>query len=71
MVVPSEEEYDTFVAARGSHQLPTAFVHVDLDFEALIDEFGSNHVSGVAGNYVQELKHVCDLLDIQAVVLGK
>ena len=71
MVEPSEDEYETFVAARGSHQLPTAFVRVDLDFEALIDEFGSNHISGVAGNYVQELKHVCDLLDIQAVVLGK
>lgn len=71
MVVPSQEEYQTFVEARGSHQLPTAFVRVDLDFEELIGEFGSNHISGVAGDYVQELRHVCDLLDIRAVVFGE
>lgn len=71
MVVPSQEEYQTFVEARGSHQLPTAFVRVNLDFEELVSEFGSNHISGVAGDYVKEMEHVCDLLDIQAVVLRK
>ena len=46
------------------------FVHADLDFEALINEFGSNHISGVAGNYVEELVHACKLLDIEPVVLA-
>lgn len=68
MTEPSPEEYQAFIEARGSHQLPTAFVSVSLNFDALVDEFGSNHISGVAGNYVEELLQVCQLLDIEAVI---
>jgi L-fucose isomerase len=60
----SQEEYDTFVQARGSHQLPTAFVKIDVDLAQFIAEFGSNHILGVAGTYLQELEHVCRMLDI-------
>lgn len=66
---PSPAAYGEFVKARGSHQLPTLFAKVDLDFEELINEFGSNHISGVAGDWVEELVHVCQLLDIEPVVL--
>jgi len=67
-VEPTQEEYAAFVAARGKHQLPTAFVKVNADFDAIIQEFGSNHISGVAGTYVDELVQVCKLLNIEAVV---
>jgi len=43
---------------------------VDLDFDELIAQFGSNHISGVAGLYVDELVYVCNLLDIQPIVLS-
>ncbi|MBT3315174.1 MAG: L-fucose isomerase [Anaerolineae bacterium] len=69
-IEPSAEAYDNFVKSRGSHQLPTMFVHADLDFEALINEFGSNHISGVAGSCVEELVHACKLLDIEPIVLA-
>jgi len=69
-IEPSPEAYEEFVQARGSHQLPTMFVRVDLDFDELIAQFGSNHISGVAGLYVDELVHVCNLLDIQPIVLS-
>jgi len=69
-IEPSPEAYKEFVQARGSHQLPTMFVNADLDFDELIAEFGSNHISGVAGLYVDELVHVCNLLDIQPIVLS-
>jgi len=68
MIDPSPEEYQAFIKARGSHQLPTAFINVNLDFDSLVGEFGSNHILGVAGNYVQELLLVCQLLEIEAVV---
>jgi L-fucose isomerase len=68
MIEPSPEEYQAFIEARGSHQLPTAFVSVSLDFDALVDEFGSNHIVGVAGNYVRELQLACQMLEIDAVV---
>lgn len=57
--------------ARGSHQLPTMFVHVHVDFDRLVDEFGSNHISGVAGLCVDELVHACKLLDIEPIVLNE
>ena len=67
----SAQAYETFVKARGKHQLPTMFVRADLDFDDLVSQFGSNHVSGVAGDYVQELLHVCALCDIQPLVFGE
>ncbi|MBC8263463.1 MAG: L-fucose isomerase [Anaerolineales bacterium] len=69
-VEPTPEEYEAFVKARGSHQLPTAFVRVSLDFDEFIDKSGSNHISGVAGIFVQELEHFCRMLDITPVVIG-
>ena len=70
-IEPSPEAYEEFVKARGSHQLPTMFVRANLDFDKLIQEFGSNHISGVAGFHVDELLHVCRLLDIKPIVLGQ
>lgn len=67
-VEPTEAEYAAFVEARGRHQLPTAFVRVNVDFERLINEFGSNHISGVAGDYARELEHVGRLLGIPTIL---
>jgi L-fucose isomerase len=68
-VEPDAEAYEAFVNARGSHQLPTTFVRVSVDMDTLVAEFGSNHVSGVDGACVEELEHVCRLLDITPIVL--
>lgn len=64
-----KEEYEAFVAARGSHQLPTAFVQTNVDIDRFVAEFASNHICGVPGVWVKELEHVCRLLDIRVVVL--
>lgn len=63
----SPEERANFVEARGTHQLPTAFLKLDVDLEKFITEFASNHILGVAGAYTKELAHLCRLLDIQPV----
>ncbi len=68
-VAISEAEHDAFIQARGSHQLPTAFVKMQVDVERLISELGSNHILGVAGIYVQELVHICDMLNITPVFM--
>ena len=67
-VEPTEAEYAAFVAARGKHQLPTAFVKVDVDFERLVDEFGSNHITVVAGDFVRELEAYGRLMNIPTIV---
>lgn len=69
LVEPSTEEIEAFVAARGPHQLPTAFAKVRVGFDRLVEELGSNHISGVAGDFVAELEQVCRLLDIVPLVL--
>ena len=66
-----KEEYETFVAARGSHQLPTAFVKTNVDIDRFVDEFASNHICAVSGNWVKDLEHVCRLLEIRPVLLDR
>ncbi|MDJ0753580.1 MAG: hypothetical protein QNJ45_08700 [Ardenticatenaceae bacterium] len=66
----SEQDYDTFVAARGSHQLPTAFARLKAGSEQLISRFGSNHILAVDGRYAAELAHLCTMLGIEAVTFS-
>lgn len=66
-----KEDLAEFVAARGKHQLPTAFVQVETHMDRFIDEFGSNHISGVAGDWVQELVTLCGMLNIEPVVMDR
>jgi L-fucose isomerase len=61
-------ELEAFVQARGAHQLPTAFVQVGADLERLLQVYGSNHISGVAGLYQEELVRLCELLNVEPLV---
>jgi L-fucose isomerase len=63
-------DLDSFVKARGKHQLPTAFVKVQADLQRFVAEFGSNHISGVAGEWARELVQLCRLLDVEPVVMN-
>jgi L-fucose isomerase len=66
----SQAERDRFVAARGSHQLPTACLKLDVDLDIFMDKFGSNHILGVAGRFEAELVHTCNLLNIEPVFMN-
>ncbi|RME80432.1 MAG: L-fucose isomerase [Caldilineae bacterium] len=61
----SEEKLRAFVAARGSHQLPTAFARLEVDIDAFLAGFASNHILAVDGQYLPELLHLCDMLGIR------
>lgn len=69
-VDPTPEMIDEFVQARGPHQLPAMFAKVSIDFSAFTEEFGSNHISAVAGTYHDELIETCRLLGIEPVVFS-
>jgi L-fucose isomerase len=64
----SKEKQVAFIEARGPHQLPTAFVKVSANLDDIIQEFGSNHISGVAGDYVEELVQLCHMTGITPMV---
>lgn len=64
VITPEHDLYEAYKKSRGEHQLPTAFVKADVDFDKLINNFGSNHISGVAGNWEKELLYACEMLDV-------
>ena len=47
------------------------FVKVQMNIDNLIEEFGSNHVSGVAGDYIEDLSLLCRMLDITPIVMDE
>lgn len=67
-IEPSQERLDAFIEARGPHQLPTAFVKVTANLDDVVEEFGSNHISGVAGDVEKELVMFCKMKGIEPVV---
>jgi L-fucose isomerase len=44
-------------------------VQVEADLDRFVDEFGSNHISGVAGSWVRELVSLCEMLHVEPVVM--
>ena len=76
LVVPS------FIAPDALERVNTDYPEIDrprnyrLDelefgaaFERFVEEYGSNHISGVAGLWVRELELLCEMLDIEPVVM--
>lgn len=69
VITPDSDIYENYKKSRGKHQLPTAFVKLDIDFDKFVDEYGANHISGVAGHCIKELEYICGMLDIVPVVM--
>jgi L-fucose isomerase len=67
----ADEDLASFVEERGKHQLPIAFVEVGVDLTRFIGEFGSNHISGVAGIWDRELVLLCRMLDVEPIVMDE
>jgi L-fucose/D-arabinose isomerase len=52
----------------GSDCLPWAFVEFSGDMENFIQNIRSNHIHMVYGDYLQELKDVCELLNVSPIL---
>jgi L-fucose/D-arabinose isomerase len=50
--------------ARSTSCWPHAVVRTDMDLNDFIDDYGSNHIHGVAGDYRKELVEFCRILGI-------
>jgi L-fucose/D-arabinose isomerase len=70
-VDPGKELLEEFVKARGPHQLPALFAKINFSIDDFVREYGSNHISGVEGNYLEELLVVCETLGIEPVVFNR
>jgi len=47
---------------------PHAFVKMQVEPKYFIETFGSNHIHAVMGDYIQELKELCELLEIRSKI---
>ncbi|TES86093.1 fucose isomerase, partial [Candidatus Aerophobetes bacterium] len=53
-----------------SPEWPQGFAKLFVDVDELISELGANHVHAVYGNWVRELKDVCDIMGIEYKVFS-
>jgi len=60
---PEEKMHET------SPEWPAAYIKINVSAENLIDIYGSNHAHAVAGYHVDELKKICEMMDIESIVI--
>jgi len=63
----SPEKLESFNASRGTHLFPMAFIQIEINVDKFFDEFGSNHIAAVAGDFVQDLRQFCSLKGIEPI----
>lgn len=63
------EQYDRETNERlmraSTYEWPHAFATFDAEVDEVLGRYSSNHIHAVPGDHVQELKVVCDLLEIE------
>lgn len=60
-----DEKTNQEIMARTQAEWPHAFCKLDTSIERFIEKFPCNHIHGVYGDYVEELKMVCEFLGIR------
>jgi L-fucose isomerase len=69
--VQFDEATNQAIMKRTQIEWPHAFARLETDIETFIQKFPCNHIHAVYGDYVEELKMVCDFLGISCEILGK
>lgn len=57
--------------AETTKEWPHVFARLPFDHNIFLDRFSANHCHAVYGDYTEELKIICRMLDIKAEVLGE
>ncbi|MDQ7906048.1 L-fucose/L-arabinose isomerase family protein [Phytohabitans sp. ZYX-F-186] len=52
------------LARASTYEWPHAFSRFDAPAEAFLDRFGANHIHAIPGDWTEELRAVCRLLDV-------
>ena len=57
--------------AETTKEWPHVFAKLPFDAQIFLDKFDANHCHAVMGDVVEELKMVCEMLNIEAEILGE
>jgi L-fucose isomerase len=58
------------LVAASTPEWPHAFTRLEANAQRFLSEFGANHIHAVPGDHLEELRAVCQLLDIDFVNLA-
>ncbi|QBD78871.1 fucose isomerase [Ktedonosporobacter rubrisoli] len=68
VMLGSLERYDQatndFLMKQSDYNWPHAFARMEASVEEILGRYGSNHIHAIPGNYVEDLRIICKLLDI-------
>lgn len=59
-----DEETNEDLMRQSTYEWPHAFARMDASADEFLSRYGSNHIHAVPGDYVEELRIVCKLLDV-------
>jgi L-fucose isomerase len=59
-----DEETNERLMGQSTREWPHAFARMEADAGEILSRYGSNHIHAIPGDYVEELRVVCKLLDV-------
>lgn len=59
-----DEETNEDLMGQSTYEWPHAFARMDASADEFLSRYGSNHIHAIPGDYVEELRIVCKLLDV-------
>lgn len=59
-----DEETNEDLMQQSTYEWPHAFARIDTSADEFLSRYGSNHIHAIPGDYVEELRIVCKLLDV-------
>jgi L-fucose isomerase len=59
-----DDETNKDLMRQSTYAWPHAFAKLDADAAEILSRYGSNHIHAIPGDHVEELRVVCELLDV-------
>jgi L-fucose isomerase len=59
-----DDQTNDALMRQSTYEWPHAFARMDASAEEILSRYGSNHIHAVPGDHVEELRIICQLLDI-------
>jgi L-fucose isomerase len=59
-----DDETNEDLMRQSTYAWPHAFAKLDADAAEILSRYGSNHIHAIPGDHVEELRVVCELLDV-------
>ncbi len=59
-----DDDTNEALMRQSTYEWPHAFARIDASAEEILSRYGSNHIHAIPGDHVEELRIICQLLDV-------